>query len=741
MKNMRRVFIGIMVSFMGTAFPATSQSEWVTDSIVMLNEVDIVAVKQQSNLVNLPVSSNTISTDAIQLLDISDIKKVSDIAPNFYIPQYGSRITSSIYVRGIGARMDQPSVGLTIDNVPVMNKDAYDLDLPDIAMIEILRGPQSSLFGRNTMAGLVNIRTLSPMKFQGWRINLNGGLPGSFKLSGGWFKKYSSTLALSANIGVFYNSGEYKNNYDGSMTGKERSGSFRTRLEWQPLPNLSLSNVLAISALRQSGYPYESVVSGKIEFNDECFYRRFLLSDGLSLKWVAPHFDMLSVTSLQWIDDNMTLDQDFLPEDYFTLTQKKQEVSLTEDLTFRGKSDGRYRWIAGMFAFYRHLNMQAPVVFKDKGISELIENHRNTGNPYRPIRWERREFSLNSDFTLPSAGIALYHESKYEFNRWHFSAGLRLDFEHISMKYHSFCSTGYNIYDNPSGVLPCNSEEPDRNVKISIDDYGTLSRNYITILPKITALYDLTCEGDDNIYLSVGRGYKAGGFNTQMFSDVLQQRILNYMGMSSAYDVDKIVSYKPEECWSFEMGSHFNVFENRISSELALFYIDIHNQQLTMFPDGTTTGRIMTNAGKTRSFGAELSVTYKATEALDFNIAYGYTNVRFRKFYNGIVDLKGKVLPYAPSNTLWLQALYTLRLESWGNRALIFDLNTKGNGRIYWNEDNTLYQNFFAQLGASVTLKSDKWELQLYGKNLTDTKYYTFYFKSMGNEFVQRGEG
>lgn len=736
-----QIFLFLILPLAGYASDALRETV-SGDSVVMLNELNVVAVKQNADLFSLPVSSTSITTEVVEQLDISDIKKISDISPNFYIPQYGSRITSSIYVRGIGARMDQPSVGLTIDNMPVMNKDAYDLDIPDIAEIDILRGPQSSLFGRNTMAGLVNIRTLSPMKYQGWRFNIRGGFPGYFKFSGGWYRRFSQDLAFSVNTGVYHSGGEFQNEFDNSRTGREWSGNIRMRLESHPARNLSLSNIFSLSILKQNGYPYESVISGKIDYNDPCFYRRFLLSDGFSLKWSAVNYDLLSVTSLQVIDDNMTLDQDFLTDSFFTLTQKKREVSLTEDLTFRSKNEGIYNWITGVFSFYRHLDMNAPVTFKEDGIRDLIVSHRNDANPYRPIRWSSDSFCLNSDFILPSVGVALYHESRLDLERWHFAAGLRFDFEHISMDYHSYCNTSYEIFDNPSGILTSSFQgAPARIVDININDKGALSRNYLTILPKISALFDLSDSGISNIYINVGRGYKAGGFNTQMFSDVLQQSLMNVMGMASAYDVDKIVSYKPEECWSFEIGSHFETMGGKLTSEVSMFYIDIHNQQLTMFPDGTTTGRIMTNAGKTRSVGGELSLLYRPLKSLSFNLAYGYTNVRFREFFNGIQDFKGKVLPYAPSNTLWFQAQYVLHHKNLGKKAIIFDLNIKGNGKIYWNEENSLSQNFFILPGASVTLTSPSWELQIYGKNLTDTRYNTFYFKSMGNEFVQRGEG
>ena len=104
------------------------------------------------------------------------------MVPNFYIPDYGSRMTSSIYMRGQGTRIDQPVVGMNIDNVPILTKENYDLDLLDIERIEVLRGPQSALFGRNTMAGVINVTTLSPFNFQGSRAMLAYSSGNSFRV-------------------------------------------------------------------------------------------------------------------------------------------------------------------------------------------------------------------------------------------------------------------------------------------------------------------------------------------------------------------------------------------------------------------------------------------------------------------------------------------------------------------------------------------------------------------------------
>lgn len=706
------------------------------DSAVYLGEVNVVALKQEHAVRSEAVSATVIGRVGLEDINAVSMKGLSDVVPNFFIPDYGSRVTSSMYVRGIGARMDQPAVGLNVDNVPILNKNGYDFDLADIETVEMLRGPQSTLYGRNTIGGLINISTVSPMRYQGWRLSASAGTGNDYRMSAGWYGKPTGKFATALILSGSYLGGFFRNNYDGHFLDHELSGSFRWKSDWRISQRVYLQNAFSVSLLDQGGYPYEYVETGEINYNDPCYYKRFMLSDGLTLRYRGNGFSMTSITAVQHLADNMTLDQDFRPEPFFTLTQRQHDTSVTEDIVFRGDHTGsRYHWIAGAFLFYRHLGMTAPVTFKDKGISDLIEEHRNSANPYYPIRWDTREFPLDSRFTIPAAGAALYHESRFELGRWRLTAGIRLDYETTTLDFRSICHTGYEIFRlEDDGTL-----SPERHVAINIDDSGKLRREYFNWMPKISAVYSLPMEGENNVYGVISRGYKAGGFNTQMFSDVLQQRLMGVMGIGSKYDVDDIVGYRPEYSWNFEVGSHLSFPRAKINMDLSLFYIHCTDQQLTMFPDGTTTGRIMTNAGRTRSFGGELAVSWNPLDRLAFTASYGYTNAKFIDFFNGIEDFSGKFVPYAPQNTLFVQGLWTIPLSLRHIKAIVADVNMRGTGKIYWNEQNSLAQNFYALLGASLSLEARRWSLQVWGRNLTATRYHTFYFMSMGNEFLQQG--
>ena len=714
------------------------------DTVVTVERVQVTAIKQGLVLRHQPVAASVVGRERIERQGIRSLKDAASLVPNFHMPDYGSRMTSSLYVRGLGARIDQPVVGLNVDNVPYMNKDAYDFDLADIERIEVLRGPQSTLYGRNTMGGVINIYTLSPLTYEGARIGMEYGSGNTWRVRASSYFRIAPDVGVSVAAHYGSSDGFYTNDFTGHKCDWERSGGGRFRVQWAVRDGLRIDNTLAFGDLRQGGYAYAfagrttdeplpgeyAPTPGRIAYNDPCSYRRTALSDGLTIRYDAGNFTVASITCYQYSDDEMILDQDFLPLSYFTLKQARTEHTLTEDIVFRSHERGAYRWLLGAFGFYRHGVMNAPVHFKQTGIEELILSNANEHDPqYTYDAWDNDELLLGSRFRNPSAGGALYHESNYTAGRWRFTAGLRFDYEHTRLRYRSSTQTGYTATDRVSGTTG--------HYPLSIDIRNTLKRNFTEVLPKFSVLYAF--DEIHNLYVSVAKGYKAGGFNTQMFSDVLQQKMMNEMGFGTVYDADKVVSYEPEYSWNYELGGHFSCMEGAVRGDFALFYIDCRDQQLTIFPEGTTTGRMMTNAGRTRSFGGELSLQVSPWQNLDINAAYGYTNAKFVRYNDGKTDYKGNYLPYAPQHTLSANGAWTIPTGVQWLGNIVLQAGVRCAGRIWWNEENSLSQPFYALVEASLRFEQKHYSVDIWGRNLADAGYNVFYFKSIGNEFVQRG--
>lgn len=673
----------------------------------------------------------------LERLDLTDVKQLSALAPNFYMPKYGSAMTSSIYVRGLGTRIDQPVVGFNIDNVPLASKDNFDFQLSDVAKIEVIRGPQNILYGRNTMGGIINVTTLSPLKYQGVRGSVMYGSRNTWRYDMGAYRKIRERIGLSLTLYGGGTDGYFRNDYNGKKVGNTRSFGARLKTVWQTKQGHTLQNSATFSHTIQNGYPYEAVTTGSIAYNDTCFYRRLCFIDGLTAKGNVGNVNLSAITSFQYLNDNLTLDQDFLPKDYFTLTQKRHEWSLTADIVASSRKSigGIYNWLAGIFGFGRRVNMHAPVTFYDYGLSQLIENNANAMNPYYPIRWDERNLLLDSEFIMPSRGISLYHESAVKLLDWTLSFGLRWDLEQTRIRYRSHTGTSYTIYD-ATGDRPV----PWRpGIKIDIDDKGNLSRTYNQLLPKLSVSYKLP-DTRGNVYGSITKGYKSGGFNTQMFSDVLQQRLMGQLGLSENYNVDEIITYRPEKIWNYEAGVHLSFLNGRLNSDVSVFWIECTDQQLTMFPDGSITGRVMANAGRSRSRGVEVSVEGQPGSGFGLRASYGFTDARFTRFTDGRNDYSGKHVPYAPMHTLWAGGTWEKSFPGRFVENFSVQANVRGIGPVWWNEANSIRQNFYALLDASVSATHGPITLEVRATNITSTNYSTFYFVSIGNAFLQRGD-
>ena len=719
------------------------------DTTVTVDAICVTTLKH--GIGELPEASSTIiKGETIERRGITSVKEIVTSAPNFFAPDYGSRMTSSIYVRGLGTRIDQPVVGMNVDNVPVAHKNMYDTAMADIERIEVLRGAQSTLYGRNTMCGVVNVYTLSPLKYQGIRLRGEYGSRNSYSIAASAYNRISENMGTSVSARFAHHDGYFRNSYDGLLCDKENISDLRTKWQYRK-GAFSIDNVLWFTSLRQGGYPYryggannpeaeeQAECIGSICYNDNCSYDRVGVSDGITIRYNWPRVSLSSITSYQYLNDDMRLDQDFLPLSIFTLQQKTIQHDLTEDIMVRSKSDSRYQWLCGAFLFYKNQDMSAPVRFLDEGIDRLIVSNYNQHSGYNgTLRWGKADgeggdsLLLGSDFTTRTFGWDIYHQSTLRAGRWLFTLGARLDSEHVAMRYHNSVDSYYTAFPNDETKSPI-------EVALKINDSDLLKQHFLEVLPKAVVEFDI--DSRNRLYLTLSKGYKAGGFNTQMFSEVLQRRVKEKMGLSQNLDVANLITYRPEKSWNAEIGGHFSTRDRLFTADVALFWIECFDQQLTLFPEGQTTGRMMTNAGRTRSYGAEVSLMAQLHRNFRLGASYGYTNARFRKFVNGTEDYAGNHIPYAPENTLSVDATYTIPLRTSWAKQIVIEASTTGAGRIYWNEENTLSQPFYALLNASARLEAESWSVDVWVRNATATPYDVFYFESMGNRFLQRGRG
>ena len=678
---------------------------------------------------------STLSAAALEREGVQRIQGLSAQVPNLFLPDYGAPLTASLYHRGFGTRIDNPVLALYVDGVPVLDKNAYDFDYLEMAEVRMLRGAQGTLYGRNAMSGVLLLRTLSPAQFQGWRgeLRFGSGAAAAARLTTAWDRQ-----VLTA--GFRHNQGFYVNTHTGRFCDPHNGLSLRHKWEMTLPGGGQFENTLSLSGLDEGGFAYSRLLDGErlpIAFDGENAYRRLLLTEGATYQGLTDRWHLRAAASLQLMADRMRMDQDFTPEPVFTLEQRQRVAGTTFEAIVQPVVHPDW-WNAstGLTVLYKFNRMNAPVQFLENGTERLILDNANRNIPASVgyLDFTEHAFPIYSDFSIQTWNAALFHESTFTLGRWLLTLGLRLDYEGGTMAYDSRATVHYQFH--PYMRAPKAFETRYK---------GRENRHNLEILPKVSVLYEAVGnrQGFLRLFVNLSKGYKAGGFNTQIFSDILQGQMMNGLMDDLGVHLDQEIRspgsgntcYRPEDSYTLEAGFRFLAWQG-LSGALNGFAIDCRNQQLTVFPPGQSTGRMMTNAGRSVSRGVEGELAWQHG-GLDLRGAFGLTRAHFRTYHDGNADYAGKVLPYAPASTLSLSAAYRFAFSGRTFHWLEGGLHVQRTGRIWWDDGNTRSQDPYALLGAHLTLSVDRFELFLRGENLTDTRYDTFYFKSVGNEFFQ----
>lgn len=730
-----------------------------TTKVIDIEEVVIIASpKETGKLREMPTAVSMISQKEMQANQITSLKNVSALVPNFFMPDYGSRITSAIYIRGIGSRINTPAVGLYVDNIPYIDKSAFDFNFYDIERIDILRGPQGTLYGRNTMGGLIKVHTRSPFSYQGTDVKLSyAGKSNHRSASLTHYHRWSDHFAFSA--GGYYegSDGFFRNSFDGKKIDKMEAGGGRMRAIWLPSENLKLDFTVGYDYSDEGGYPYYYTGAikghkeeykdyiGKISYNRDCGYRRGLLNTGLNIEYQGSKFIMNAITGYQNLNDRMYLDQDFLPVDIYNIEQKQRINTLNEEITFKSKNNQRWVWLAGVSGFYQWLHTNAPVTFQPEGI-EWLEQTINQGiaSSSMPLKMKllNETMPVPGTFDTPVLGAAIFHQSTFNHlivENLSATIGLRLDYEKNKIDYNS--SAALKIQMLMAGKPMGNP------IDQAAEFIGKLDDDHVQLLPKFALKYDF--KNQNNLYATVSRGFRSGGYNIQMFSELLQSALKQRPGSGSTAtpdDIKDMVTYKPEYSWNYELGSHLTLFNGKLKADLAAFYMDTRDQQIAKFVDSGL-GRMMVNAGSSESYGAEASFLASINRNLSMNAGYGYTQSTFKKYDGGttssdeVINYSGNYVPFVPRHTMNVGANYSFFFgrSSWA-QSLTFGLNYTGAGKIYWTEKNDVSQSFYSTLNGHISLQAQALQIDFWGRNLTNKDYTTFYFESMSRGFEQKSK-
>jgi len=656
---------------------------------------------------------------------INAVKDISLTVPNFYIPDYGSKTTSSIYSRGISTRMNEPSVGLYVDGIPVMNKSLYDFELFNIANIDVALGPQGTLYGRNSISGIIDINTIDESTF-------DGSIKSSFTTGYGSYNTFKERLTIQGGDKKFgvsasghydKSDGYFENEYNGEMNKSESAGG-RLNLFWN-LPydwKIRLNGTFDHSA--QNAYPYADYTTGKISYDGDGYYRRDFVMSGLTIDKKIGKHKITSATGYQYLDDNMLLDMDYTASPYFTMSDKQRQHTFTEEISFMSKLKW-YQQVTGLFGFHTKNDMKSPVDI-DKSFLENIFKQAKERVPAMPtITIDTDKINVSGDFLSTNYGAALYHQSTFTFfKKLTLTAGLRAEYNRTEIKYDNSSVVDMTIKPN-SPYAPAIDSVEHHNLN------GNAHKEYWEFLPKLSLRYKFNDQW--NIYATAAKGFKAGGYNTAITVNLMQ----DMMQHKSVGDVNSTLYYKPEYLWNYEIGMHAQPVDDKLFVDAAVFFIDDRDQQLVRSASNGT--RKITNAERVHSYGAEASVRYLPIKNLTLSASYGYTHAEFRKYTVDGVDFKGNTLPFSPESTISAKCQYDIPTNAKYLEKVRLSAEYRALGRIYWDDENEHMQDYKGQLNASVGLIKNKYSLTMWVNNIAlDGEQNTFYFESMGKSFVQK---
>lgn len=783
----RKIYVSVLAVMSALPVLAATDTSLADSSRVYdLDEVVVVAQsKEYMRLRQQPLSSTVLTGQEIGSLGVRDLREISDFVPSFVMPNYGARFTSSIYVRGIGSRVNSPSLGIYVDDIPLMNKSAFNSHVWQLDRVDVLRGPQGTLYGVNTEGGLVRQYTKNPMRYQGTDVNLGIGTRFYRNIEVAHYNKVNDQFAFS--VAAFYDgtNGFWKNALTGERADDMNEAGGRLRLIYQPTQKLSFDWIADYQYVRQKAYPYGVLdpEAGDVltdpNQDTQSKYKRNMFNTGLAIKYEGCGFDFHSNTSYQFLKDNLLMDNDYSDIDFIVVDQSQLSNALTQEFTFKSNKESRWHWTTGVFGSYTWLKTTAPNTFGSafstmmgQQIGGMIYQQmfnsmaQRMGEQAAAAAIERAggvnvgmTLAVPCVFRTPQFNLGIFHESSFDITE-HLTAtlGLRYDYTHSKIDYDTrgISNMDFNIMGAAA-----------KATVVSIFAHEEKA-NFNQLLPKFGLTYKFN--DGSNIYATVTKGYRAGGFNVQMFGDIIQSDVQKSLqgvmqeAMQTHQDVNSTVEhseevyadllegikFKPEESWNYELGTHLNLFNNLIHADLSVFYMQIRNQQLSVFTEDYGYGRKMVNAGKSYSCGLEMTLRGSAlSNHLSWSLGYGYTHAAFKEYKNRAsaraeeVDYKDNKVPFVPAHTLSAMADYRWDFADSFMKSLTFGVNMNAQGKIWWDEANTYSQKFYAVLGAHLLADLGACKVNLWARNLTDTKYNTFAFssKATGQEVFKAQRG
>ncbi|KQC30398.1 TonB-dependent receptor [Flagellimonas eckloniae] len=671
-----------------------SQSSYdfvLVESSNQLDEVVVSAANRRlQNIQKTEASISAIGAKGIEQLQVKEFGELSSIAPNFNTyDDGGPGIFTIVASRGISTIDVNPTMGVYVDDVPYFSTLAYPLALADVEQIEVLRGPQGTLYGRNALAGVLKITTKRPTnELSGYATVGYGNLNAkemSFALNA---PLVENKLFFRTSAKVSERDGFVTNEFNNKDLQNRKALNANFRLKYFANDNLSMALRYNIQRRESNAYAFalatpdnslQDILENslyKLNFDVDIFQKVLTQDVAFTLKYDFEKFTLNSITSYQ-ITQQESLDEfDYTP---FDIQSARRPNSIYEnfaqELRLSSSSDASLQWTAGVFLYQN---------------KEEREDIRRFGNDIGLAAPDFAPLAPFNQIELPIAdrkGIAVFGQATYEISdKLSVTGGMRADYEEVE-------ASVVRTFSNPA--LPGNSFSDDAT-------FDALS-------PKVSLGYDV----NDNVFLfaNYAKGFRPGGINTFVT------------------DPDA-APFEPEKSSNYEAGVKTNLLNNRLKLNLTGFFINYKDQQVFTVLDLTSFVIGTDNIGESRSYGLELESKWVAAKGLDFTLNLGYLNTEITK-YNPIdfntgeeLDFSGNSIPLAAEFNGNMNVNYKLPLNKKFNLETSLDYNYQSD--FFFSVDNDTTQDEYGLLNGRIGFTSKNLDLFVWGKNITDEAYYSY---------------
>jgi iron complex outermembrane recepter protein len=632
----------------------------------LLDEIIVTAQKREANLQDTPLSITAMSGDMMNKIGISTIEDLQFFVPGVTVTNDSMAIVN---IRGIGTSAfgvaTDPSSTVHYDGVYQPRPTTGYQDMFDVERVELLRGPQGVLFGRNSTGGTLNIISKAPTDDFEATLGVTLGNLNKRTFSGTVSGPLGDKVRARATLMKNDRDGIYTDIVTGDKYQDQDSFAGRGTVSIDLAENFELILRGDFNSERETGFPAvrsvyapDIVAAGAtiptrdldVAFDTKPVSNTDVWGVSATANWTGGDIGFKSITAYRESDVNQVIDADGTDLFLFDIGFQEKSRSFTQELQIYNNNPNRLEWIAGMFFMSEEGEGGIDILFQNP---KIVIPERNTTNAY-----------------------ALFGQATYSLtDRLRATAGIRYSYE----KKNYVFSTSVNGAEVAS---------------------GSPTANWNAWTPRFAVDFDI----NDNVlaYVSATRGFKSGGFQ---------------LGDAGAFD--------PEFLWSYEAGIKSTLFDNRVRANIGAFTYDYTNLQVVEFVGGVAT---TSNAGKATVQGVEVEVAARVAEGFDINATLAYLDATYDVFFEGGVDFSGNTLANSPKWTYTLGAQYVVDAGDNGYVTIRGDYAYRDNVDFKRNNLPQFRSDTYSLVNARLTYTTndERWQVSLYGTNLTNNKYVTY---------------